>query len=255
MIEQMDISDAQRQQAMRFKLKNFAPVFWINLDADSQRRTYMERWLIWLELDAQRVSGYDGRIHDLRQYLAGHSPAALSQPEVGCVLSHLRAIRHFVEETEAEYAIILEDDVDFVSVEFWTFNWKFFLSFVPYDWDVLQLAIINHKGVIPKLHPRQPTDFSTAAYAITRLYAQKLLQLHVQGERYKIDNGVKPRPVADELIYNAGKTYSIPLLLYRTELGSHIQQHRVQTLYKPCRDALYHFWTHQAVNLSPSYFF
>ena len=38
---------------------------------------------------------------------------------------------------------------------------------------------------------------------------------------------MKPRAVADDLIYNSGNTFSIPLLLYKIELGSSIHQEHI----------------------------
>ena len=36
-----------------------------------------------------------------------------------------------------------------------------------------------------------------------------MIKLHYRGDKYKLDNGVRPRPVADDLLYNSGNTYSI----------------------------------------------
>ena len=41
-------------------------------------------------------------------------------------------------------------------------------------------------------------DFSTACYIISRHHAEKLIRLHCRGDKYKLDNGVKPRAVADD---------------------------------------------------------
>jgi hypothetical protein len=38
-------------------------------------------------------------------------------------------------------------------------------------------------------------------------------------DKYKLDNGVKPRAVADDLIYNSGNTFSIPMFLYKIAFG------------------------------------
>ena len=57
-----------------------------------------------------------------------------------------------------------------------------------------------------------------------------------------MDNGCKPRPVADDLIYNSGNTFSIPLLLYRTELGSSIHPEHVDAFHKGNYQAQSNFW-------------
>ena len=70
------------------------------------------------------------------------------------------------------------------------------------------------------MHRRFINDFSTACYLITRHHAEKLVRLHCRGEKYKLDQGVKPRAVADDLIYNSGNTFAMPIFLYKIELGS-----------------------------------
>ena len=71
---------------------------------------------------------------------------------------------------------------------------------LKYDFDVVQLAIINPSSVSVRLHRRFVNDFSTASYLITRHHAKKLVDLHCRGDFYKLDQGVKPRAVADDLI-------------------------------------------------------
>ena len=45
-----------------FKLKNFPHVYWLNLDSDTDRRTYMENQFKYWEIpNHTRISGYDAR--------------------------------------------------------------------------------------------------------------------------------------------------------------------------------------------------
>jgi hypothetical protein len=124
-----------------------------------------------------------------------------------------------------------------------------FYAKVPYDYDVVQLAIINPASVHVKMHRRFVNDFSTACYLITRRHAQKLIDLHVRGDKYKIDNGVKPRAVADDLIYNSGNTFAIPLFLYKIELGSSIHDIHIDVFHKSSYEGLWNFWRNQAVDI------
>ena len=54
---------------------------------------------------------------------------------------------------------------------------------------------------------------------------------------------MRPRPVADDLIYNSGNTYAIPLLLYKTDLGSSIHQDHVEVFHKSNYQAQFNFWS------------
>ena len=116
------------------KLKGLPKIYWLNLDADTHRRDYMESQFRYWEIENHtRISGFDGREDDVSSYLKGRIPDNVSQAELGCCMSHLKAIKHFYEETDDDYCMILEDDVNFDIVRFWNFTWEEFFGLVPYD--------------------------------------------------------------------------------------------------------------------------
>jgi GR25 family glycosyltransferase involved in LPS biosynthesis len=234
-----------------YKLKGLPPIFYINIDDQTDRAQYMEDQFKYWEIENYtRISAYDGRDgNDLGDILKGRYPDMMSSGEVGCTTSHLKAIRYFLENTDHPCALIMEDDCDLSTVQYWPFTWKDFYAKVPYAYDVVQLAIISTTPVHVSLHKRFVNDFSTACYLITRHHAQKLVDLHVRGEKYKIDNGVKPRAVADDLIYNSGNTFAIPLFLYKIELGSSIHTDHVDTFHKNTYESLWNFWKVDATNV------
>ena len=234
-----------------FKLKDIGPIYCINLDGQPERWKFMEDQFKYWEIENYtRISAYDGREDDLGDILKGRYPDMMTSGEVGCTTSHLKAIRHFVEETDEPYAIMMEDDCSLDLVRFWNFTWKDFYGRIPYDWDVVQISIICTGDIHIKIHKRFVNEFSTACYLITRHHAEKLLRLHTRGNKYKLDNGVRPRPVADDLIYNSGNTYSIPLLLYRTELGSSIHPDHVDAFHKGNYNAQFNFWSNKGAQMT-----
>lgn len=100
------------------------PVFYINMDSSTARRERMEADFGPYGWDLRRVPAVDGgdavRVvelmgqdnHDrIRSYVSeDRSPNTLNQGELGCVLSHLVAIRTaYLEGHEA--AMIAEDDI------------------------------------------------------------------------------------------------------------------------------------------------
>jgi GR25 family glycosyltransferase involved in LPS biosynthesis len=225
------------------KLKNFGPIYYLNLDDQPERREYMENQFEYWELDNYtRISAYDGREDDLSDIIKGKYPDMMSSGEVGCVTSHLKAIKHWMDTSNSPYAIIMEDDCDISVAKYWDFTWQDFIARAPYAWDVIQLAIICTGDIVVPIHTRFVNDFSTACYVITRHHAEKLIKYHVRGNKYKLDNGVKPRPVADDLIYNSGVTYATPMLLYKTELGSTIHPDHVDIFHKNSYNAIFNFW-------------
>ena len=144
----------------------------------------------------------------------------------------------------------MEDDCSLETIQCWNFTWDDFIAYTPYDYDVIQLAIICTGDIHVKIHKRFVNDFSTACYMITRRHAQKLLDFHVRGNKYKLDNGVKPRPVADDLIYNSGNTYSIPLLLYKTDLGSSIHPEHIDAFHIGNYKAQSNYWITNGAQMS-----
>ena len=232
------------------KLQGIGPIYYINLDGQPERKQYVEDQFKYWEIENYtRVSAYDGRNDDLSDVISGRYPDNMTSGEIGCVTSHLKAIKHWYETTDSPYAIIMEDDVDLQLVKNWDFSWKDFYSLIPYDWDVVQLAIICTGPLHIKLHKRFVNNFSTAAYMINRHHAEKLLKFHIRGDKYKLDNGCRPRAVADDLVYNSGNTYSIPLLLYKIQLGSSIHPEHVDIFHKSSHDGLLEFWQQKGAEL------
>ena len=226
-----------------YKLQGLPKIYCINLDDQPERWEYMTNQFKYWEIDNYtRVSAYDGREDDLGDILKGRYPDMCQSGEIGCVTSHLKAIKEFYESGEP-VAIMMEDDCELDLVKFWDFTWRDFYGKIPYDWDVCQISIICTGDVHVKIHKRFVNEFSTACYLITRHHAEKLIRLHCRGNKYKLDNDVRPRPVADDLIYNSGNTYAIPLLLYKTELGSSIHQDHVEVFHKSNYQAQFHFWS------------
>ena len=234
-----------------YKLNGFGPVYLINLDGQPERWENMQdQFNYWEITDYHRISAHDGRDDDLSGILKGRYPEQMTSGEVGCVTSHLKAIKHWYETSDSPYAIIMEDDCSLDIVRYWNFTWNDAISKVPYDWDVIQLAIICTGDVHVKIHKRFVNEFSTACYVITRHHAEKMIRLHCRGDKYKLDNGVRPRPVADDLLYNSGNTYSIPFLLYKIEMGSSIHPEHVDAFHKGNHNAISGFWQTQGASFT-----
>lgn len=146
-----------------YKLNGFGPIYYLNMDEDTDRRQHMEdQFKYWEIEDYTRISAYDGRDDDLSDIIKGRYPESMSSGEVGCITSHLKAIKHWYDTSTSPYAIMMEDDCNLDVVQYWNFGWNDFASRLPYDWDVVQLAIIQTGDIHVKLHRRFVNDFSTA---------------------------------------------------------------------------------------------
>lgn len=234
-----------------YKLHNFGPIYYINLDDQPERRDFMESQFKYWEIDDYtRISAYDGRNDDLSDIVKGKYPENVSSSEIGCLTSHLKAIKYWYENSDTPYAIFMEDDCIIDNARYWNFTWQHFICRVPYNWDCLQLAIICTGDIHLQIHKHQVNEFSTACYVITRRYAKKLIDLHFRDNKYKLDQDIKPRAVADDVLYNSGVTYTTPLFLYKLELGSTIHPEHVNTFHKASYDGLKAFWENKGSELT-----
>jgi len=235
----------------KFKLEGLPQIYWLNLESDTHRREYMEtQFDYWGIENHTRISGYDGREDDVAEHLKGRIPDNVTQNELGCCMSHLKAIKHFYENTDDKYCLILEDDVSFDTVKYWNFTWKDFYSKIPYDWDCVQLTTICTGDIHVRLHLKFINDFSAAIYLITRHHASKIIKNHIRGDKFRLDNGVIPRAVSEDTILETGKTYTIPLFLYNLDMGSAIHPEHISIFHKNPHDAILNFWHHQGCKMS-----
>jgi hypothetical protein len=226
-----------------YKLKGFPKCLWINLNRCVQRKEYMEnQFKYWEIYDHVRISGIDGKEDDPTSYLKGSVPHNMNNGEIGCVLSHLNAIKYFVEKTDLNEIMIMEDDLDMNTVKYWNFTWSDVRSKLPINFDTCQFTIINPNGITLKLHQRFINDFSAACYLITRHHAIKIMKLHNRGNQWKIDQNIRPRAVSEDLILDSGKGYSTPLFNYRLDLGSAIHEEHIDIFHKDSGNALDEFW-------------
>ena len=236
-----------------FKLDGLPHVYWINLDRATERRHFMEHQLqYWGIENHTRISAYDGgdeATEDVTSMLKGKFPPMMNTPELACCMSHLNAIRTFYEETDDEYCIIAEDDVNIDIARYWSFTWKEFFSLLPHDWDCVQMTSICTGDIHIKLHLKFINDFSAAFYMISRHHAAKLMRHHIRGNKYKLDQGIKTRAVSEDTILESGKTYTMPIMLYNMAFASDIHQEHINVFHEGPHTALLDWWKNHGINM------
>ena len=118
-------SDVMDKNKSAYKLKGIGPIYYINLDGQPERTAYMESmFLHWGVDNYERISAYDGRNDDLSDIIHGRYPENMSSGEIGCVSSHLKLLKHFLETSDSPYCIVMEDDVDLSTAKYWNFTWN-----------------------------------------------------------------------------------------------------------------------------------
>ena len=225
------------------KLKGIPPVLWINLDADVERREHMEsQFKDWEIKDHTRISGIDARQEDPSVYLKGQVPHTMIPNEIACCMSHLKAIKYFIEEMDCDEVMIMEDDALFEVVRWWPFSYKEASALFPYNFDAMQLTTINPAVVYMTLHNRFINDFSIAVYVLKRHHAQKIYNAHIRGDKFKLDQDIRPRATSEDVILESGRVYCLPLFLYRLDLGSSIHPEHIEIFHRNSYNGISNFW-------------
>lgn len=109
--------------------------------------------------------------------------AVPSHGAVGCVRSHLRALRRFLSDPTARHALIIEDDVEFTSDPRVNIT-RFLADHGNEGWDILMLAsntLREEPYVDYATHILEAQ--TTSAYAVTRAFASTVIEVFEEGER------------------------------------------------------------------------
>ena len=192
-------------------------IYVINLDRDAERLASVSGNLDALGLTFERIPAVIGKeLPDWRSYVDMGTYAWRNRQddprpgEVGCYLSHLKAMETFLR-TDAPWCVILEDDVEVLP------------ACVPVlaalgekdDWDLAKLFCF-HSGMPVRKRALTPTHqlvvhltrtTSSAAYAVNRHAAETLLKSmrpiteqvdHALDRPWETDlrtRGIRPMPV------------------------------------------------------------
>ena len=201
------------------KLENFPPVYYISLEESQDRREKLEHQFIENGITNFK-SLISKRFNECDDIVTGPLSDKMKSTTKGAVISHLKNIKRWIEETDDEYAIFFEDDVSFETVDYWNFSWNDFINELPGDWEAIQLMWIRFGIGVIEFRERFPDDWSAAAFMITRDYGKKLIDKYViNSNEFNFDLGSKV-PVVESILYSLGKVYTFPLFVEDVSIPS-----------------------------------
>ena len=212
------------------KLKNFGPVYLINLkDHEHRLKSAEKQFKKYSIKDYTIIEAIDGRKSDLSEILVGRYPN-LKSSEIGCITSHIKALNHWLNTSDSDYAIIMEDDFSFDTVPYWKWDWDYVVKNIPERADIVQLILIKNDPVKFSLHKKAQYDdrdrmsysWSTACYLIKRSYAKTLVDNHLIDDKYKLSSYGFKNQAADVILYNLGNAYSMPLFTHILDIKNSI---------------------------------
>jgi GR25 family glycosyltransferase involved in LPS biosynthesis len=244
------------------KLKNFAPVYLINLKDHAHRlENAKEEFAKYGVKDYTVIEAIDGRNSDLSEIIDGKYPN-LKSSEIGCLTSHIKALKHWLDTSDSEYAIIIEDDFSFDTVKYWNWDWDYVMQNIPKDAEIVQMIMIQNDPVKFHLHKKEKFNkrtisnyaWSTACYLIKRSYAKTIVNLHYIDGRYRLENYGYSNQAADVILYNLGVAYSMPLFTHILDMKNSInQQHG--NFHMQSKNNIDSWWKNHSKNYKKDKFF
>lgn len=168
-------------------------LYYINLDRDTARRDDMEQQAREQGVVLHRIPGVFGaelKPDDLRSYDDKRrmrlSTSSLGKGELGCLLSHIKAFRAFLD-SDAKYAVIFEDDA--IILPGFADKLRYIIEHTS-GWGYVKLysdptkmyeTDINPESTEVKLAFHKKLPWKAVAYMLTRDATSKLLTLFTKG--------------------------------------------------------------------------
>ena len=239
---------------LKDKLKGLPTIYYTNLDHRKDRRAYMEsQFDYWRIKNYHRISSskYLSAEEYKWQHLVLDEFLSFGSAAVANSITHLEMIRNWLENTNDEYMIMMEDDYDLSLIEYWNFDWEYLMNHIPENWDCIQLGFENPHIIQFFLHPVYH-NHGFGPCLINRDYAKKIIKLHCFEDKFKLNitsNDIRYKRVfgmVDSFILEDGKTYSIPLITNNPDLGSDYDlTGKTREWFEECRNLYYSWWKNE----------
>lgn len=257
---------AKTKTTINSKLEGIPQIRYLNLDARVDRNSYMEHHLkeygitdyVRISADRYGPNNYEEwkkllTLADYEKYIRKNSICYVS-----ILVNQLQSIIDWYNENTSETCIIAEDDLSLLPCRYWPFDWKYFVSNLPCNWDCVQLQIIGGSYIPMGFTKRTKNNHGATAYLINRRYAEKLISMHYVDGKFKFYNNYgysKYWPEyhyqsPDFVPYEIGVTYSFPIFVTNNNFGSDCYDGRINGMAKKSDYVVAQWWKDSAQHYS-----
>lgn len=252
---------------LKDKLKNIPKIYYINLDERPDRKNYIESQFDKFKIgNFEKYSSSKYRIDNFDEWRSKiiYDPRIdIDQTkksdiiETAQTITYINVIEDWLKNSNEKYAIILEDDYDLSMINYWHFDWNFFMNNIPYDWDVIQLSYENRFNYPCFLHPTLDSS-GMGGLLINRYFAEKVVRLHKIDGKYCVDRNILTMSsyywgknyrnlfFAGDYLPKIGRSYSIPLFYSSVEFGRSDEKKFIpdvqKKMFKSCEYACKYWW-------------
>jgi hypothetical protein len=234
------------------KLGGFGPVYVINLPRRTDRREHMEKLFKDYEVTNYTfIDAFDAQenIHQFIYNAERKNDKAAKRTETAACMSHLKAIKHWLDTSDTEYAIFAEDDLSMDTVQYWPWTWQEFLDAIHFDYDVLQLCLTQFNQKKIQMHKRFRTDYSAGLYILKRSHAQSVIGRMMIDGKYNV-NINRDEVIVDHSVIMGGtdRAYACGLFTYDVTTPSDINPTALR-LHTKSRDSVLQYWKQNSLTL------
>ena len=191
------------------KINFIDKIVWINLDRSRNRKTYMEKLLKCVNVKNERIPAIDGKLIDVENVVKKlNKKKEMSPGEIGCTLSHIKAINSLRNE-KGNYFMVCEDDITFDNLKYFNkFNFQKIIESSP-EFDILILHKISKRNLDDDFTKWNKKIYSTACYLISKKGVDKMVNSceYINDLNFKFNNLKKKFYVADNYIYSLLETW------------------------------------------------
>jgi FkbM family methyltransferase len=217
---QVDDQNYFAEKIVNDKLKNFPRVYYLSLEESQDRRDNLVKQFENYGV-TDLVPIISKRFAESNDVVTGKYLHQLNDGTTGCCVSHLKAIKHWYENTDDSYGFFCEDDISLEPVDYWNFTWEEFINKLPEDAECVQLLIIRNEFDTYDLRERYWDDWGATAYIITRDYAKKIIDNYIREDSYHLEiPNSEVMPLIENILFTNGKVYAMPLFVEDTNFGS-----------------------------------
>lgn len=197
------------------KLTGIPKIYYFNSDKNVDNRKVIEdNFSKWKIVNYERIS------YDIKNYkkLILDEELSLTDNQLQYNLIHLKTIIDWYDNSDDPYCIFMDDNVNIDLAEYWSFDWNFLMTCLPYNWDCVQLNVIKSDVISMHLKPKEQLIYKSKCFMITRQFAKKVKKLHFFDNKYRMhintkDYGVQEYYYGDInfFLFELGICYMFPI--------------------------------------------
>lgn len=203
-------------------------VYCINLSDRLDRKKYISQHFSDLRINNYKFvkAFYPKDMDD--SYLKECLKYGMEPGEAACGYSSLISIKKFLDESDKEYLLVCEDDVDLSNILKIQFKLTDIFALFDINVECIQLAVSTRQDIQfnPNIRLRSPWDFNTTCYMLTKDYAQKVVSKYFNDKitlnnfnsvnifDYRNKSFIKSSPVAEYVVYNTTNAVTVPIFTY-----------------------------------------